>query len=99
MLIPKNQPLRDPAYLKAVRDMPCVICMATPCDPAHFRTGLGGGTGLKPPDDRVLPLCHYHHDIQHRLGERTFWLERMNWWLLADALIALAEKRYREWKK
>lgn len=95
----KKPILRDKAYLKAVRDMPCVICGATPCDPAHFRAGLGGGIGLKPSDARVFPLCHTHHRVQHNDGESRFWLEFMDWPLLKEALIALAEKRYAEWKR
>lgn len=65
--------LRDRKWLDAVRDMDCLICDNTPCDPAHIRTGGGGGMGLKPPDDMVVPLCHEHHHEQHQIGERRFW--------------------------
>jgi hypothetical protein len=29
--------------------------------------------GIKPSDNRVLPLCFKCHDIQHKQGEYTFW--------------------------
>ena len=69
----KQKNLRDAKYLVSVRDMLCVVCDATPCEPAHIRLGGLGGTALKPPDDCVVPLCHKHHAEQHRVGERTFW--------------------------
>ena len=107
LLIPKRPPLRDPRYLDLVREMPCVLTGATPCDPAHIRWGLGGGASLKPGDDRVLPLRHDLHQMQHGMSEASFWHEavagrillaspRMATELLMRGLIALARKRYRE---
>lgn len=40
---------------------------------AHYRKGHTGGMGLKPPDDRTLPLCPYHHNLQGNIGENAFW--------------------------
>ncbi len=74
----KQPRLRDPEWLKIVREMPCVITAAMPSDPSHIRHGLEGGTGLKPPDDLVLPLCHALHEKSHRLGEVVFWTRIMN---------------------
>jgi len=28
---------------------------------------------MKPPDNRVVPLCRKHHTEQHAVGEKTFW--------------------------
>lgn len=39
--------------------------------PAEFRN-LAGGTGLKPADIFVIPLCSDAHAEQHRLGEQSF---------------------------
>jgi hypothetical protein len=72
----KVKNLRDAKWLIAVREMECVVCNATPCEPAHIRLGGQGGIALKPPDDCVVPLCHAHHAEQHRIGERTFWSKK-----------------------
>lgn len=40
---------------------------------AHVRMGQGG-MGLKPSDDRCLPLCVEHHRRQHAMGEARFWM-------------------------
>lgn len=39
---------------------------------AHIRVGTDGGTAMKPSDCYTIPLCSHHHDLQHRIGERTF---------------------------
>lgn len=70
----KTPIVRDKDHLARVRAMRCLLCGATPCDPAHVRDGLGGGMGMKPSDDLVVPLCHPHHAEQHRVGEVPFWL-------------------------
>lgn len=109
--IAPTQPVRqrkprepETKYLRAVRDMSCVITGQHANEfqsvvPAHIRWGLGGGTGLKPPDNRVLPLVASLHDLQHVQGEVPFWRAHVTDSLLMEALIALAEKRYREWKR
>lgn len=66
--------VRSRAHLDWVRDLPCAACGQSwrACDPAHVRCGTDGGTGLKPSDCWVVPLCHDCHLEQHRVGERTF---------------------------
>jgi|TARA_X000001382_G_scaffold53759_1_gene36690 hypothetical protein len=65
--------LRDKKWLAVVRrKLPCVVCLQSPCDPAHIRIGFNG-VGIKPGDDKVLPLCRIHHSEQHHIGEKTFW--------------------------
>lgn len=54
--------------------------------------------GLKPPDNHVLPLAPGLHRKQHTMSEVRFWREHMTDHLMMTALIALAEKFYREWK-
>lgn len=39
---------------------------------AHVRIRTNGGTGIKPSDEFVVPLCSNCHRTQHG-GERTFW--------------------------
>jgi hypothetical protein len=71
---------RERAHLDAVGQLPCLACG---CDPggtaAHVRMPLYEkgkplpGTGLKPKNQWVLPLCHSCHVDQHTIGERSFW--------------------------
>jgi len=39
---------------------------------AHIRIGSCAGIGKKPGDNRTIPLCFAHHDIQHQKGELWF---------------------------
>ena len=74
--IPKNPPLDLPDHLNYVRSLACIICdRPAPSEAAHFRLGLGGGVAMKPSDDLTIPLCHAHHDEQHKCksGELGFW--------------------------
>lgn len=104
MLCPKENLVRDKAYLKHVRGLPCVVTgrMGDDIDPAHIRYGLGGGMGMKPGDDVVLPLSHNEHERQHRFGgEVDFWLSSIgkNPDLLMRALKAYAREIYREYQE
>lgn len=38
----------------------------------HVRLGAHAGTSQKPGDDRVVPLCSFHHTALHATGEATF---------------------------
>lgn len=72
-VIADRAPLRDPRYLAWIRTLPCMACMRTPSQAAHYRAGQAGGIGLKPSDDRVTPLCFECHRSQHDVGERRWW--------------------------
>jgi hypothetical protein len=69
----------DPAYLKLVRQCPCLSCGQDPAgDAAHVRMQSGahnkhGGMAKKPADRWALSLCREHHEMQHKIGERQFW--------------------------
>ena len=43
-----------------------------PIECAHVRSGMRGGTALKPSDRWVISLCTFHHREQHGLGEHAF---------------------------
>jgi hypothetical protein len=68
----KQKRIRDRAHLNFIKTLPCCMCGAPQSDPAHIRLGTDGGTGLKPSDNYVLPLCRPCHQEEHR-GSRTFW--------------------------
>lgn len=62
--------------------LPCVICGGTGVQAAHIRYGQRGGIGLKPGDDHITPLCHFHHAEQHHFttGEKTEKSAEEKWW-------------------
>lgn len=77
---------RFPAHRKWVRGEHCAVngkkgtwgpavCVGR-IEAAHVRNGLPvedrGGEGIKPHDKWCLPLCHAHHQHQHRIGEMAF---------------------------
>ena len=64
--------LRSKKHLIYIRELPCIISGYTPCDPAHLSFGIGG-MGLKSPDTFVVPLKHELHQLQHGMGEISFW--------------------------
>lgn len=96
--------IRDPAYLKALRDQPCIVTgrRATEDEsvvPAHLRCA-SGGMGLKPDDRHVLPLLNSEHQEQHRTGELPYWRERIadDPVLLKTLLRLAARGYYEEWR-
>ena len=81
----------------------CVSCGAriNGCDPAHLRTSTDGGTGLKPSDKYTNPLCRECHEKQHRIGEKSFWIEVMihNPAFAINCVKAYAELEYIKFKE
>ena len=70
--------LKDAKHCRFIRSLPCAYQGAhgLQCSgdvvPAHIRMGAKAGTGRKPDDSRVIPLCHAHHSLQHDKGELFF---------------------------
>jgi hypothetical protein len=68
-------PIRCPSHITWVRGHFCTIndpeCSVR-MEAAHVRIGTDGGTGMKPGDNWVIPLCGHHHAEQHQMGEATF---------------------------
>jgi len=51
--------------------------------------------GMRPADDKVLPLCHECHiNIQHRIGEERFYKDVYKALELAKALYLLSGDTY-----
>lgn len=72
-----------PAAMKRLHEkvaaMPCLVC-ARPATVHHVTASIEGGR-ISRRDDRVVPLCPVHHQIQHgpresveALGHRGFYL-------------------------
>lgn len=95
-----KRPGSDPAYLAAVRTLPCAarsIPVATPCrgpmDPHH--AGRRPGVGLKCDDKDAIPMCRGHHeDVEHLTGMFRHWTKpvRLAWY---DEQIALTRAAIR----
>lgn len=66
---------RSTAHRDFVRSFDCAVpgCKGVPTQVAHYRLGSGAGMGQKPDDWRSTPLCQFHHDQQHVIGEPAFW--------------------------
>jgi hypothetical protein len=67
--------IRCPGHLQFVRGFQCSVenerCGGT-IQAAHVRIGGNAGMGIKPGDDRTIPLCGIHHAEQHAIGETSF---------------------------
>ena len=78
MCLKQPNVVRCPAHLQFVRGFDCSIkgLNGHVCDgkveAAHVRTGTDGGMSMKPSDCYTIPLCHYAHSEQHRIGEDAF---------------------------
>jgi len=61
---------RDRAYLAWIATLACAVggCRNHPCDPAHVRSRGAGGADV----GNTVPLCHPHHEEQHRIGIVSF---------------------------
>ncbi len=69
--------IRNASHLKWIRGHECSVAgRRTPCEgdieAAHVRTGTDGGLSVKPSDCWTIPLCSFHHQIQHTWGEDRF---------------------------
>ena len=87
-----NKVIRDRSHLAFVRILSCMTCGIMPSQAAHIRFGGEnkgkGGMGMKPGDNRVVPLCDDCHKVQGR-SEPEFW-ERAG---ISDPLV-FAERIY-----
>jgi hypothetical protein len=74
----KQPRIENKKHLAFIRTLPCIVCGASPSDPAHLKSGnLDYGkesSGTMKPDDRwVNPLCRWDHDSQHGMKELAWW--------------------------
>lgn len=93
----KEITFRNPAWMKKQHELPCEICGETGSTVgAHQRLAGLGGTALKSPDNCTIPLCHKHHQEEHR-GWNTFYVEMLRIWplFLKHCLLARAREIYR----
>ena len=64
----------DPAYLRAIHGLPCLVC-GKPGE-AHHEPPKGMGGGGDWHDRKTVPLCDWHHksgqESRHQLGKQGF---------------------------
>ena len=70
-----NKRLRDPKYLRSLREMPCLACGIIPAGVAHhLLRAEPRGMGLKTSDNCAVPMCHNCHSELHMAGnEELYW--------------------------
>lgn len=100
--VAKPKVVKDPEWLKVVRQMPCRVEGPT----CHYGFGWGGARVREPnhlrkrnDDSCVTPLCPGHHrtnTVSWHNGEKTFC---RHYGLTKTALIREAEAAYRLWKE
>lgn len=85
--------LHDPGFLAFLRTRCCCICAngrVENIEAAHIRIGFLAL--CKKPDDRyAVPLCSYHHRLQHSMNETGFWA------LYGEDPFAIAAELYRRY--
>lgn len=80
VLLPKLDILRDKKWKNSFKEEGrhfCILTGAPMPDGAHIRHGWFAA-GLKPPDNRILPLAHHMHMKQHSIGELKFWIKHFD---------------------
>ena len=83
----KKPKIRSKKHLNFLKQLNCVRCGRSPCDPHHLKSGTDSGMATKSGDNWVIPVCHEHHMEIHQKGERTFFSD-------IDSAKALAQKLY-----
>lgn len=76
----KTPKIRSKKHLAYIRSLNCIIadnkgqwCNGKPVHAHHLTFGGRRGMGTKAGDDRAVPLCNFHHNTLHRMGEKRFW--------------------------
>ena len=64
-IVQKDKPVRDPHYLRRVRELPCVNCWSPAPSVAHHISGRARGMGQKISDHDTIPLCSWCHGVIH----------------------------------
>lgn len=57
-----------------IRGLGCLVpgCRLEPVELHHVRSAATSGTGLKPSDKWIVPLCWWHHQEGDRIGWQTW---------------------------
>ena len=90
----------DKDFLLWLRTRPCAASHLGNCAgdvvAAHVRRiANGAGVGIKP-EYSAIPLCHFHHSLQHQKGEESLWQKETSDRLRIDALYDWSWQRLRK---
>lgn len=71
---PKNDIIRDKAWLRKVAKLPCICCghWSDTVVGHHILRAPGKGMATKAGDNYVLPLCFSHHQLAHQNEKELF---------------------------
>lgn len=89
----KRRRFVDHELLETVRELRCLACGRTPCDPDHVTTRGAGGDDVAV---NVWPLCREHHSERHMKGLNHMakkYPACMHWLELAGRLDVLEDER------
>ena len=69
------KPIRSREHLRYVASQPCLVCGSQPCQAHHLKYGSEYGVmmGRRVCDTLTVPLCMFHHEMLHTMGEQVFW--------------------------
>ena len=70
--------IRDKDHLRAVAQMPCVICSRQPSHAHHLKFAQRHGLSQKVSDEYAVPLCALHHGDLHRAAREEYWWRQNN---------------------
>ena len=68
--------IRDKDHLRAVAQMPCLVCNRQPAHAHHLKFAQRRGTSQKVSDEYVVPLCALHHGDLHRASREEAWWQQ-----------------------
>jgi 5-methylcytosine-specific restriction endonuclease McrA len=92
----KGAPVKSEVHRKWLKTFECVCFgnSVSPCDIdhdvqlAHYRSAENSGTGKKPSDLWLMPLCRSCHRRQHDIGQPAF--EAMHGFSMRDKALEFA---------
>ncbi|HEY1982449.1 MAG TPA: ERF family protein [Xanthobacteraceae bacterium] len=73
LALPEPRRLRDRDHVRALAQLPCLICGRCPSDPHHLRFAQPRSLGRRVSDEFTVPLCRGHHREVHRCGDEAAW--------------------------
>ena len=74
--LPEPRRIRDRKHVRAVTQLPCLVCGRQPSDPHHLRFAQSRALSRRASDEFTVPLCRGHHREVHRCGDEAEWWRR-----------------------
>ena len=74
--LPEPRRIRDRKHVRAVTQLPCLVCGRQPSDPHHLRFAQSSALSRRASDEFTVPLCRGHHREVHRCGDEAEWWRR-----------------------